>query len=297
MSSRRLFLSRLGNWLALALVTLFVVAALAGPRLLTPSVAQRDPFKKLPLPPGGEHPLGTVGGSDVWAGLVLGARDALRLGLTVTALTAVLGVALGAVSGYAGGLTNAVLMRLTDAFLAFPAVAAVWVIGYVLVASSQAGEPTSLTVLMIRLRLSPVMLALILFSWMPYARLINTTVTRLKREAYVEAARALGAGPERIILRHLLPNAIAPAVVQAARAIGSMVILATAFAFVGVSGESSQWGSLLLSGRDYVMGAAGNPLRYWWTYLPVSLALVLFGVAWNLLGDGLNGALNPRQRY
>lgn len=297
MSSRRLFFARAENWLAVALVALFVVAALAAPGLLPPNAAQPDLLNRLPRAPSPEHPLGTVGGSDVWSVLVLGTRDALRLGLTITALTAALGVTIGAVSAYAGGLTNTVLMRLTDAFLAFPAVAAVWVIGFLMLASSQAGEPAPLTALLFRLRLGPVALALILFSWMPYARLVNTTVARLKREAYVEAARALGAGPGRIILRHLLPNAMAPAVVQAARDIGSMVILATAFAFVGISGGSSLWAGLLLSGRDYVMGAAGNPLRYWWTYLPVSLALVLFGVAWNLLGDGLNRALHPRQRY
>jgi len=95
------------------------------------------------------------------------------------------------------------------------------------------------------------------------------------------------------MLRHLLPNAIAPAVVLVARDVGAMVILESAFTFIGMGGNT-EWGVLLVTGRDYVIGMGGNPLAYWWTFLPVSLALVFFGVGWNLLGDGLNTMLNPR---
>jgi peptide/nickel transport system permease protein len=137
------------------------------------------------------------------------------------------------------------------------------------------------------------MLTLILFSWMPYCRLINATMTHLKQSEYVLAARSLGAGQARIILRHLLPNAIPPAVVLAARDIGAMVILDAAFTFIGVGG-SVEWGTLLVLGRDWAIGIGGNPLTYWWVYLPATLTLVLFGVTWNLLGDGLNTTLNPR---
>lgn len=294
MRDLRRFFGLGANWLGAGLVLLFVLAALFAPLLAVRGVPQSGPPARLPQPPSPEYPLGRVGSSDIWYVLVWGARDALRLGLGVTLLTALMGVTLGAVGGYAGGIVNAVIMRFTDAFLAFPALAAVWLIGFILYGDAVEG-PGRLTQIINALRLSPVMLALILFSWMPYARLINTSVARLKGQAYVEAARAVGAGPGRILLRHLLPNAFAPVIVLAARDVGGMVIWATAFAFVGVGG-SSMWGGLLLNARDFVMGTGGNPLRYWWVYLPITAALVLFGIAWNLLGDGLNQALNPRQR-
>ena len=136
------------------------------------------------------------------------------------------------------------------------------------------------------------MVSLILFSWMPYARLIHANIARLKHVPFVEAARALGASRGDIIIRHLLPNAMAPAVVLAARDVGAMVIWATGFAFIGL-GAGSTWGSLLVTARAFVIGSAGNPLTYWWSYLPVSAAIVVYGISWNLLGDGLNQALNP----
>lgn len=291
----RLFFSWGGNWLGAGLVFLFVAVALFAPQLALPGAPMSGPPARLPQPPNLEHPLGMVGRHDVWRELVWGTRDALRLGLGVTLATGLIGVTFGAVSGYAGGWTNSVTMRLTDAFLAFPAVAAVWLISYISLGDAIFGLGR-MSHFLAAWRLSPAMVALILFSWMPYARLINTNVIRLKGQAYVEAARALGAGPGRIVLRHLLPNAIAPVIVLAARDVGGMVIWATAFAFVGMGG-SSVWGGLLVDARDFVMGTGGNPLRYWWVYLPVVAALVMFGMAWNLLGDGLNEALNPRQRH
>jgi peptide/nickel transport system permease protein len=136
------------------------------------------------------------------------------------------------------------------------------------------------------------MLALIVFSWMPYARIVNALAAQLRSAEFVVAARALGASDRRIIVHHLFPNVIAPAIVLAARDIGSMVILESAFTFIGLRGTVA-WGVLLVAARDYVIGIGGNPFAYWWTFLPVALALILFGVGWNLLGDGLNTMLNP----
>jgi peptide/nickel transport system permease protein len=111
----------------------------------------------------------------------------------------------------------------------------------------------------------------------------------------VRAARALGATEFRIILRHLLPNAIAPAIVYLARDIGGVVVLASALTFIGFGGDIA-WAIMLVSAREFVVGLSGNPFIYWWSFLPVALALTVFGLAWNLLGDGLNVALNPRNR-
>ncbi len=143
--------------------------------------------------------------------------------------------------------------------------------------------------------LDAVMIAFILFSWMPHARIMNTMVMRIKQTEYVQAAQALGAGHATIIFRHLIPNAIAPVLVLAARDVGGMVLLQATFTFIGLGGNSL-WGTLLVRGRDWVIGPGGNILTFWWVFLPATLALVLFGIGWNLIGDGLNEVLNPRTR-
>lgn len=298
MSTLRRFIASRANVLALLLIALVLVAAAAAPLLAPPAPPSTTPPRPAdiarPHPPSAEHLLGTVtGGADVYTVVIWGTRDALRFGLVVTLGTALIGITIGAVSGYAGGALNTLLMRLTDAFLAFPAIASVWMFTEVLF-QGDLENPALWQRLLFSAGASPVMLALIAFSWMPYARLINANVLRLKTMDFVEAARAVGASPARIVLRHLLPNALAPAIVLAARDVGGMVILAAAFTFIGIGFGGSQWGSLLADGRDYVIGLAGNPLAYWWTFLPATLAIVIFGLGWNLLGDGFNRLLDPR---
>jgi peptide/nickel transport system permease protein len=146
---------------------------------------------------------------------------------------------------------------------------------------------------MMSLKLEPLVLALILFSWMSYARIINSNIVKLKQSEYAMAATTLGVGHSRIVFRHLLPNAIAPAIVLVARDIGSMVVLEAAFTFIGLS-SGLPWGVILVTGRDWIIGTGGSPLTYWWTFLPVTLTLILFGIGWNLLGDGLNDVMDPR---
>ncbi len=140
----------------------------------------------------------------------------------------------------------------------------------------------------------PLLIAFIVFTWMPYARLMNSVVLRARQEEYILASRSLGAGHLRLIFRHLIPNSISPAIVLAARDVGYLVLLQAGFTFIGLS-HRSEWGVLLSLGRNYVIGPGGNPFTWWWTYFPATLAIVLFGVGWNLLGDGLNDWLNPHQ--
>lgn len=137
-------------------------------------------------------------------------------------------------------------------------------------------------------------MALIAFSWMPYARLINATVARLRQAEFVLASQSLGASAPRILFKHVLPNAISLVIVVLARDVGGMVMLEATFTFIGL-GSGSEWGQLLVMNRDWIIGVRGNPLTYWWTYLPPTLALISFGIGWNLLGDGLNDALNPHR--
>jgi peptide/nickel transport system permease protein len=301
----RLFFKRGQNILGLAILGFFVLVALFAPYLAPPVDPDNPGYFKivgdsrrdvLPQPPSEGILLGTTSRQeDIFYTLVWGTRATLRFGLIVALTTAILGTLVGVTSGYLGGGVNFVVMRITDAFLAFPLLAGVLLLFYVLLSSiPESGPPAWLSVLL-RLGLTPVMLAFILFSWMPYSRLVNATVMRQTEAEYVVAARAMGATNSRIILRHLLPNSVTPAVVLAARDVGSLVVLEAAVAFVGLGGLP--WSNVLVSNRDYVIGVGGNPLTYWWTFLPVTLALILFGIGWNLLGDGLNDMLNPRTTF
>ncbi len=325
------FFRSVPNLLGLLIVGGFILVAVAAPLLAPPTDPDHPtPYRFIegigsptPLEPQPGLPLGTIAyyatslgltdvlHFDIFYSLVWGTRAALRFGLITALTTASLGIIVGAVSGYVGGLFGSVTMRLTDAFLAFPIIAGVALFrslmnmaGMETISSTYLAlvniAPTPFLRLVAALQLEPVMLTLILFSWVAYARITYSLISRLKQTEYAEAARSVGAGNLRLIFRHLIPNAIGPAIVLVARDVGGMVIQQAAFAFIGVSGTVNsslmpEWSRVLIMGRHWVIGQLGNPLVYWWVYLPVTLALVLFGIGWNLLGDGLNTALNPRE--
>jgi peptide/nickel transport system permease protein len=128
---------------------------------------------------------------------------------------------------------------------------------------------------------------------MPYARLVNSIVLTLRRTDFVQAARALGGSPLWVMRRHLLPNSIAPAMVLAARDVGGVVLLQATLTFINIGGDSV-WGIMLAQGRNWVIGPGGNLLTYWWVFIPPTLAVMLFGIAWNMFGDGLSDVFDPR---
>lgn len=317
----RHFFSRWQNWLAIVIVLMFVFVAIAAPLLSPQDPAHPGPMKVVgersnfePKPPSRIAPLGTTSNQvSVFHALVWGTRSALLFGVIVTLISAVVGVFIGVISAYFEGWLNSVLMRITDAFLSFPVIAGIVVIqqlitiitysggvriypgGILMVtpAGNFAEDPMDIPFYLSQLlKIDPVMVALILLSWMTYARIMNTVVLHIKKADYIFAARAVGVRNRRIIFRHLLPNAIAPAIVLAARDIGGMVVLQATFGFIGF-GRSSPWASLLVNGRDWIYNPGGI-FSYWWVFLPATLAIILFGIGWNLLGDGLNDALNPR---
>ncbi len=319
MRALRRFRSQWQNWLGLLLVLSFVLVAAAAPLLSPEDPDNPGPVKVVgratdyrPRPPSPEAPLGTLPGQvSVYHSLVWGTRSAFRFGLSVAGLTALVGVLIGVTSAYFGSRFNDIVMRITDAFLSFPVIAGVVFIQQLAnILLYDAGVrvfvpnpnrpglvdiPQNLPLSLVLLQqIDPVMIAFILLSWMPYARILNTVTQRLKRTEFIQAARALGAGHARIIFRHLMPNAITPAVVLAARDVGGMVLLQATFTFVGMGGDSL-WGTLLADGRGWII-SPGGILTYWWVFLPATLALVLFGIGWNLIGDGLNEVLNPRTR-
>ncbi len=301
------------------MVGLFLLTAWAAPLLAPPdpdsefsTYKATDQINRyIPIPPNAELILGGVPDSknhrqlDVWYSVVWGTRSALRFGILVVLLTGAFGVILGGVSAYLGGLPNTLVMGFTDAFLAFPVIAGVvFFKNYILMLLRSSGaliywnsmvyieSPSAWQTYLTKL--DPLLIAFIFFTWVPYARLMNSVVLSARQAEYILASRSLGAGHLRLIFRHLIPNAISPAIILAARDVGYLVLLQAGFTFIGLS-QGSEWGVLLSLGRNYVIGVGGNPFTWWWTYLPATLAIVLFGVGWNLLGDGLNNRLNPHQ--
>lgn len=221
------------------------------------------------------------GGYDIFYGLIWGTRTAFRIGLITVAFAAFIGVFIGSISAYFGGWIDEILMRITDIFLSFPFLVAAMVLTTIL------GRG-----------LDKVMIALITFGWMGYARLIRGSILSAKEETYVMAAKALGVKDIKIIWKHLLPNTIFPVMVQSTMNIGSMVITAAALSFLGVGAPVgyADWGQMVSFARNWIIGSPGNAGQYWFTVFYPGIFIVLFVLAWNLIGDTLRDILDPRLR-
>jgi len=319
MSRLRYFFSRWQNWIGLIIVLTFAIMAVFAPVLSPANKTTQGVFMKVgrstdrvPRPPSAEAPLGTLPGQiDVYHALVWGAREAMIFGLLVALGTFIIGVLFGVTAGYAGGAVNSVMMRISDAFIAFPPLAGVVFLQQIVaitiesmggiywfnndyfgrVVDFQFTPPPFAVFLM---KVDPILISLILFSWMPVARLVNSIVITLKNTDFIQSARALGGKPFWIIRRHIIPNSIGPAIVLSARDVGSSVILQATITFIGLGGQSA-WGILLSMGRNWVIGPGGDIFAAWWVFVPATLAIILFGTGWNLLGDGLTEMLDPKR--
>ena len=310
----RLFFRRPQNWLGLVLILAYVFIAVAAPYLSPDDPKRPGPFMRVgratearPLPPDENAILGMLPrGIDVYHALVWGSRDALRFGLIVTLCTALFGVFYGAVSGYTGGLVGGLMLRIADSFLAFPPIAGVVFLQQLFItvtalggayASGEiytfSGDPVRVSIIQILFEhINPLMLSLIIFSWMPYARLVHSIVITLKQTEFIQAARALGGNTFWITRKHLLSNSTGPAMVLAARDVGGVVLLQATLTFINIGGDSI-WGIMLAQGRNWVLGPGGNLLTYWWVFLPPTIAVMVFGIAWNMFGDSLSDVLSP----
>lgn len=292
--------------IGILLVSILALVALAAP-LIAPTpegessgIIPHYGRSPLPTPPSAEYPLGLLPNQyDVLYGLVWGARRAFAAGLLVTAARLLLGVALGLLSGYAGGWLDSLLMRITDGFLSFPIMAAAMVM-----VSLYGVElfifPDGISRLMPAREESIVVAALVIFGWMSYARLVRGNVLAEREKEYIQAARAVGLRPLRIALRHMLPNASEGLFVLAASDIGAVVVLLATFAFLGFFTSpfgfmEADWGQMLSAARNWVINS-GGALKYWYTFLPVSAAIILFSLGWNLIGDSLRDTLDPYLR-
>lgn len=242
------------------------------------SVAPQDPASQDLLsadqPPSGEHLFGTDwAGRDIFSRVLYGGRWSLSIGFIVVLVAVFIGVPLGSVAGYYGGIVDEIIMRLVDMLYAFPFI----VLAIAIIAIFGRGY-------------WEMVLALVLTGWLPYARIIRGEILSVKENEYVLAAKALGARDRSIIVRHILPNAMAPVIVQATLSIGTVVLAAAALGFIGLglSPASAEWGVMLNVGQDSL--ARG---RWWITVFP-GMAIFLFVMAINLVGDGVRDAFDPQ---
>jgi peptide/nickel transport system permease protein len=303
--------------MGLAIVLLFAFVSIAAPLLSPPNETTQGAFKKVghsgnfkPQAPNETSILGTIPGQlDVYHALIWGAREAMIFGLSVALGAFLFGSFFGALAGFIGGAVNSIMMRIADAFLTFPALAGVVFLQQLvgMTIESMGGiywfnndylgkvvyyEFTPPPFALFLMKVDPILISLIIFSWMPIARLVNSMVLTIRQTDFIHAALAMGGGTFWILRKHVLPNSIGPAFVLAARDVGSSVILQATITFVGLGGASA-WGSLLSLGRNWIIGPGGNMFSAWWVYLPVTLAILLFGIGWNLIGDGLAEAFDP----
>lgn len=288
------------------IVSVFIVMAAAAPLLAPPAdkenpyLMHREGFRLMPEPPGPEHLLGKLPQQfDIYYGLVWGTRTALKYGLLVAMGRLVIGSVLGLISGYYGKWVDGIIMRITDAFLAFPIIAAV-MLGLSFFAITAQTYPGGGRLIQRSNDEQVIIMTLILFGWMSYARLVRGNVLVEREKDYMQAAVANGAGSVRIMFRHLLHNITQGLFVLVASDIGAVVVLLSAFSFIGLipPGHSNfqmaaDWGKMLVASRDWIIGSSGSPFENWYTYMPVSLAIILFSMGWNLIGDGLQKIMNP----
>ncbi|MGR3782425.1 MAG: ABC transporter permease [Albimonas sp.] len=263
--------------LGLALVVLFLATAAFGP-LVAPfpeDATGAVNFEAKLLPPSAEHLFGTDQvGNDIFSRVLFGARTTLQIGLTVTGIAILIGVPLGLIAGMTGGWVAETIMRVTDIFLSIPGlILAIAIVG--------ALGPGILNA----------MVALSLVWWPGYVRLVQAKTLSLRNEVYVDAARALGAGPLRILFVHVLPNCLSPIVVKASMDMGMAILGAASLGFLGLGAQPPfpEWGAMIAQGRSYLPD-------WWWCAFFPGLAIYLTVLGFNLMGDGLRDVLDPRQR-
>ncbi len=271
----------------IVIILLFIIIAAFAP-LIAPTpegqfdayMIPRDGYSPTPQPPSSSHPFGTTQGQyDIFYGVIWGTRTAFQVGIIVMGAVLVIGILLGSLAGYFGGIVDEVIMRITDVFLAFPPLILAMAITVALGPS-----------------VNSVMIALVIVTWPTYARVIRGEILSVREEDYIEASRSVGASHTRIILRHVLPNSIYPTLIMASLDIGAVVLSAAALSFLGLGAPEgyADWGQMINFSRNWIVGTSTNAFAYWYTVTIPGLFIFLFVMGWNLLGDSVRDILDPR---
>jgi peptide/nickel transport system permease protein len=294
------------------IIGIFMVTALFAPYFAPPPTANwnttlipRDGFKDEPLPPGTPwvrnapesvpgwyklitgrdewvHLMGTTGGQyDIWYGIIWGSRTAIAIGFIVVMASFTIGILMGAFAGFYGGWLDELLMRVVEIFIAFP-----FLVGALILAS--------ILVPIMGRSIWPASIALIVFGWTGYARLLRGDILATKEREYVTAARASGAKDGHLLIRHILPNAIYPTLVVLSLDMGSIVLSFAALSFLGIGVQVgyADWGQIVSHARDWILSLD----TYWYIIVYPGAALLLYGLGWNLLGDALRDIMDPKLR-
>ncbi|MFV0527661.1 MAG: ABC transporter permease [Lachnospiraceae bacterium] len=269
---RRLFKNKL-SVAGLVIILILVFVAVFADWLMPYDYAQQD-YKSMFLSPGSPgHILGTDDvGRDILSRLIYGSRLSLQMGFFAVAISAVLGDLLGAIAGYFGGVVDDIIMRFLDIYQAVPTLVLCIALAAVL------GAGLENAIIAIGIANAP---------W--HARLIRGSIMQVRDSEYVEAARAINAGSRRIILRHILPNILAPTIVQITMDLGNAILNAATLSFIGLGAQVPlpEWGAMLSAGREYMRD-------YGYMVLLPGICIILTVLSLNLLGDGLRDALDPR---
>ncbi len=268
---KRLFKSKSAIF-GILIIMILIISAILAP-LIAPFEYDAQSLRDMLKPPSNENLFGTDEfGRDIFSRIVYGTRISLQVGFIAVGLSLVLGVILGALAGYYGGIVDYIISAITDIAWAFP-------ITLLAICFIAALGPSLVNVL----------IAVALVSWAAFARLVRGQFLSLREQEFVEAARALGMSDSRIIFKHMLPNALAPIIVLTTMEVPKAIIVESSLSFLGLGAQppTPSWGSIMSSGRSYIMQAP------WIAVFPgVMIMLVVLG--FNLFGDALRDALDPR---
>ncbi|WP_437609225.1 ABC transporter permease [Erwinia sp. V71] len=273
----RLWLGLRSNPLAMSglLVILAVLLLALFAPLLTPYTPGFQDLSNRLAAPSAQHWLGTDElGRDIWTRIIYGGRTTLGMVIAVVVLTAPLGLLIGCIAGYTGGLLDKALMRLTDIFLAFPRL----ILALAFVAALKPGVESAI-------------LAIALTAWPPYARLARAETLQFRNSDFIAASRLTGAAPLRIILRHVMPLCVPSLIVRVTLDMSSIIITAASLGFLGMGAQppSPEWGTMIATARRFLFSE-------WWVPLMPCIAIFLTSLAFNFLGDGMRDVLDPKER-
>jgi peptide/nickel transport system permease protein len=269
---RVFFRNRLAVLGLLTILSLVLVAVLA-PVLAPYAPTVGDLRTTRLLPPSAQFWLGTDDqGRDILSRLIFGARITLKVVVLVAVLAAPIGLLVGTVAGYAGGMVDAVLMRITDIFLAFPRL----ILALAFVAALGPGIENAI-------------IAIAITAWPPYARMARAETLTIRQADYISAVRLIGASPWRIVLHHIMPLCMSSVIVRVTLDMAGIILTAAGLGFLGLGAQppTPEWGAMIANGRQYV-------LDQWWVAAAPGAAIFLVSLAFNLVGDGLRDALDPK---
>jgi peptide/nickel transport system permease protein len=274
--------------IGLVIILFFVFLAVFAP-VLAPPPRPHDPFlmphdgwQINPSPPSVKNPLGTLPSQyDILYGVIWGTRNAFRIGILVVMANLAVGLVLGSIAGYFGGIIDEIVMRIADIFYAIP----ILVMAMALVVALGRG-------------LQSVVVVLIILNWPTYTRVIRSEILVVRNMDFILAARASGASHLRILFRHVLPNSIFSAIIVASMNVGVTVLIAAALSFLGLGSDTgyADWGQMVSTCRNFIVGPADNRLAYWYLVFIPGFTIALFVLGWNLLGDAVRDVFDPRMR-